>query len=129
MAIKCLRFDTWSPQELERFRREAEILGRLTHPGLAQVHGTGMARTALGEQPWIAMEYVRGRPLLEHAAGLDLRSRIELLAELCRAVEHAHAKGIVHRDLKPGNVLVDDEGRVRVLDFVLLYAMLLTYPA
>jgi predicted Ser/Thr protein kinase/tetratricopeptide (TPR) repeat protein len=117
VAIKCLRRDSLTASERERFRREAEILARLHHPGIAQVHGAGTLLTEHGEMPWIAMEYVRGEPLLEHAWRLELRERIELLAELCHAVEHAHAKGVVHCDLKPSNVLVDEAGKIRVLDF------------
>ena len=119
VALKFLRLDSLGPSELKRFEREAEILGRLRHPGIAHVYGVGLAESEQGELPWIAMEYVRGEPLHEHVAGRapDLRDLIELFTNLCDAVEHAHQAGVVHRDLKPSNVLVDDQGQVRILDF------------
>jgi predicted Ser/Thr protein kinase/tetratricopeptide (TPR) repeat protein len=119
VALKFLRLDSLRPADVKRFEREAEILGQLNHPGIAHVYGVGLAQSEQGELPWIAMEYVRGSPVHEHVAGhdLDLRALVELFADLCDAVEHAHQKGIVHRDLKPSNVLVDERGQVRVLDF------------
>ena len=119
VAIKCLRLDSVLPDELARFRREAQILARLSHPSIAHVHGAGLAETEHGQVPWIAMEHVRGETLLTHLAraSLDLRAMVRLFAELCDAIDHAHQNGVVHRDLKPTNVLVDEHGRVKVLDF------------
>jgi len=119
VALKFLRPDSLGLADVARFQREAEILGRLDHPGIAHVYAAGLAETEQGELPWIAMEYVRGEPVPEHAAAraLGLADLVELFAHLCDAVQHAHEKGIVHRDLKPSNVLVDERGRVRVLDF------------
>jgi WD40 repeat protein len=70
-------------------------------------------------QPFFAMEFIRGMPLDEYARrrGLDAAARLELLAHVCDAVQHAHDNGIIHRDLKPGNILVDETGRPKVLDF------------
>src|SRR5690606_24888404 len=69
--------------------------------------------------PWLALEYVEGLDLVAHAQvrGLELRARLELLVAVCRAVHYAHGRGVIHRDLKPGNILVDNDGRPRVLDF------------
>ncbi|HEX6884353.1 MAG TPA: serine/threonine-protein kinase [Planctomycetota bacterium] len=119
VALKFLRLDSLAPGEVERFRREAEILGRLRHAGIAHVYSTGVTASELGELPWIAMEYVRGTPLGAYAVAHvpDLRGRVELVVQLCDALQHAHQQGVVHRDLKPSNVLVDEHGRVRVLDF------------
>ena len=117
VAVKCLRLALFSRRERERFEREARILGVLNHPGIAQVFDAGTTETEQGDLPWIAMEYVRGKPLTAARVGGGWRARAELLAALCDAVEHAHAHGIVHRDLKPSNVLVDEHGRVKVLDF------------
>jgi len=119
VALKFLRLDSLRPADVKRFEREAEILGRLSHAGIAHVYGVGLAQSEQGELPWIAMEYVRGTALQEYVAGRapDLRDLVGLFADLCDAVEHAHQKGIVHRDLKPSNVLVDEHGQVRVLDF------------
>lgn len=120
VALKLLAAGAVSPEVRERFRLEAEILGRLDHRGISRVLDSGEVIGGGGvPQPWIAMEYVEGSPLLEHAreAELGLEERLTLLAEVCDAVQHAHAHGIVHRDLKPSNILVRDDGHPVVLDF------------
>jgi len=119
VALKFLRVDTLDREPHSRFRLEAEILGRLSHPGIAHILEAGLAESVHGPLPWIALEYVRGVPLRDwvarHAPGL--REVVRLFTHLCEAVDHAHQKGIVHRDLKPSNVMVDERGQVRVLDF------------
>jgi WD40 repeat protein len=119
VALKLLRPGCLSPSLLRRFELEAEVLGRLQHPGIAQVFEAGTADTGSGPQPFFAMELIVGRPLTEHAAAshLDIRQRLELLAKVCDAVQHAHQKGIIHRDLKPANILVDARGQPKILDF------------
>jgi tetratricopeptide (TPR) repeat protein len=127
VAVKVVRPGLASETALQRFRDEASILGRLAHPGIAQVLQAGATTTAAGERPWIAMELVRGLPLSEHVArhAPDLATRVALLVSLCDAVAHAHRHGVVHRDLKPANVVVptgegEDPARVidvKVLDF------------
>jgi serine/threonine protein kinase/formylglycine-generating enzyme required for sulfatase activity len=134
VALKLLRVDQTSAACVDRFRRESTVLARLSHPGIAQVFEAGVADLGAGEQPWFAMEYVDGEPLTEHArtANLDRRGRVALIAEIARAVQHAHELGVVHRDLKPENVLVlrktagvgdrtldqrASNARARVLDF------------
>jgi WD40 repeat protein len=119
VALKCIRTPFASSEFLKRFEREAEILGWLNHPGIAQVFEAGTAVENGRPFPYIAMELVDGKPLTEHAAAarLDLPARLELLAEVCDAVHHAHEKGVIHRDLKPRNILVTPEGRPKVLDF------------
>jgi len=103
----------------QRFRREAELLAALEHPGIARLYAAGEADFAGARVPWLALEYVRGTDLVGHAAaaGLDLAARLRLLVAVCRAVHHAHGRGIIHRDLKPANILVDDSGQPKVLDF------------
>ncbi|MHC5028456.1 MAG: serine/threonine-protein kinase, partial [Planctomycetota bacterium] len=122
VAIKVVRMEMISPRMLSRFRNEAEILGRLDHPGIARIYEADTARMNGGvERPFFAMELVRGRPLLDHARDLDTAARLRLFADVCDAVHHAHQKGVIHRDLKPANILVTDEGesegQVKVLDF------------
>ena len=77
------------------------------------------ARRGEDGQPFFAMEFIRGKPLDEYARShsLDLRTCLELLAKICDAVQHAHEKGVVHRDLKPGNILVEESGQPKVVDF------------
>ena len=104
-----------SPEELARFRREAQSAARLHHPGIVEVYEVG----ELDGRPYIAMECVDGEPLHEYVARArpGLHARVGLLRAVAEAVEHAHAQGIVHRDLKPANVLVDRAGKPRVADF------------
>lgn len=119
VALKLVHPALAGADQRERFRREAAALARLSHPGIAAIHAAGTARAPWGDQPWVAMELVDGLPLLEaaHARGLDRLQRLELLIELCDAVDHAHRQGVLHRDLKPGNILVDGQGQPRILDF------------
>jgi len=117
VAVKVIRPSLLSPALLKRFSHEAAALARLQHPGIAQVFDAGVLDDRGASRPFIAMELVRGRPLTQHARDLPLRSRLELFARVCDAVEHAHRRAVVHRDLKPGNILVDAEGNPKVLDF------------
>ena len=119
-AVKLLASGAVSPELRERFRLEADILSRLHHDDIARIIGVGEIPGPGGvSQPWIAMEYVEGVPVHDFAARehLDLDARLQLLAAICDAVQHAHSQGIVHRDLKPANILVRANGRPVVLDF------------
>ncbi len=119
IALKALRLEALSRAGLGRFRREAEVLARLSHPGIVRVYATGIERNGAVDEPWIAMEYVPGSSLAEHArtVQLDVRAKVALVVDLAETVHAAHSSGIVHRDLKPENVRVEPCGRVRVLDF------------
>ncbi|MGE0145616.1 MAG: tetratricopeptide repeat protein [Planctomycetota bacterium] len=119
VAIKVLAPEFGGPEARARFALEAQALGRLQHPGIAQIHAAGTWTSPFGEQPYLAMELVRGVPLHQWAttSQADRTARLRLLIELCDAVHHAHQRGLIHRDLKPGNVFVDELGRVKVLDF------------
>ncbi len=116
VALKVIRAGLASDLLLKRFAREAEILGRLHHPGLAQVYDAGIAENG---QPYFAMELIAGAPLDQYARdrALDVPGRLVLVARVCDAVQHAHDGGVVHRDLKPGNILVEPSGQPKVLDF------------
>jgi len=116
VALKVLRPEIVSAASLRRFAHETEVLGRLEHPGIARIYGAG--RTASGT-PYFVMERIHGAPLLEHVRQrrLDRRERLALHAKICDAVHHAHCQGVIHRDLKPSNILVEPDGRPRVLDF------------
>lgn len=121
VAVKVMRTGAGGSSAASlRFRREAEVLGRLRHPGIAHVYTAGMHRAAGGDTPYIVMEFVPGaEPLVEYASrhSLDARARLQLLRQVCEAVAHGHRHGIVHRDLKPGNILVDEDGHPKVIDF------------
>ncbi|MBK9385720.1 MAG: serine/threonine protein kinase [Planctomycetes bacterium] len=119
VALKVLAPGIASAEARRRFEFEAEALARLQHPGIAQIYAVGTYVSSAGEQPYLAMELVRGASLdawAERNRG-EHRAAIELLVDLCEAVHHAHQKGVIHRDLKPGNVIVDDRGQPKVLDF------------
>lgn len=117
VALKVIRPEIMTPVRERRFDLEAEALARLRHPGIATIYEAGRAELDGRAHPFLAMELVQGLPLDVHAARLPPKERIALVASVCDAVEHAHARGILHRDLKPANILVDEEGRARVLDF------------
>ncbi len=116
VALKVVRPGLASPSLLKRFRHESQILGRLHHSGIAQVYEAGLANDG---QPFFAMEFIQGLPLDEFARlhARTLEARGELLARVCDAVQHAHEQGVVHRDLKPTNILVEEAGQPKVLDF------------
>jgi WD40 repeat protein/predicted Ser/Thr protein kinase len=116
VALKVIRPGLASPALIKRFTHEAQILGRLHHPGIAQVYEAGLADDG---QPFFAMEFIRGLPLDEYARQRALAppDRLALVARACDAVQHAHDQGVIHRDLKPGNILVDESGQPKVLDF------------
>ena len=119
VALKVMKAGMAGEQMLRRFQQEAEALGRLQHPGIAQIYDAGTAEQGFGPQPYFAMELIDGRPILRYAeeTKLHLRGKLELMAKVCDAVHHAHQRGILHRDLKPGNILVDQTGQPKILDF------------
>jgi eukaryotic-like serine/threonine-protein kinase len=119
VALKVIRAGLATPQLLRRFEQETEALGRLRHPGIAPIYEAGTADAGFGPQPYFAMELIDGPSLTEYARArkLSTRERLELMAKVCDAVHHAHQRGIIHRDLKPGNILVDESGQPKILDF------------
>jgi serine/threonine-protein kinase len=117
VALKLLRERHAGASLVRRFLNERQILARLQHPGIVGLLDGGVA--ANGE-PYFAMEFVAGAiPIHTYCErhGLDLSRRIDLFEQTCEAVLFAHRHLVVHRDLKPSNVMVDSEGRVRLLDF------------
>jgi serine/threonine-protein kinase len=102
-------------EEVARFRREAEVLGRLDHPHIVRVHAAELA----GATPWMAQDLLPGGTLAERLARgpLAIDEALALARKLARALDHAHARGVLHRDLKPANVVYDDRGEPRLVDF------------
>jgi tRNA A-37 threonylcarbamoyl transferase component Bud32/tetratricopeptide (TPR) repeat protein len=119
VALKVIKPGLASRELLRRFEHESQALGRLHHPGIAQIYEAGAADSGFGPQPYFAMEFIQGASLLKYAEAhqLSTRQRLELMAKICDAVHHAHQRGIIHRDLKPGNILVDETGQPKILDF------------
>ena len=119
VALKILRSGLPSQRARRRFEHEAELLGRLQHPGIAQIFEAGVAQTSRGSLPYLAMELITGERVTDFAARnrLGTRERLALLADVAEAIQHAHLRGVVHRDLKPANILIDESRRARILDF------------
>ena len=119
VALKVIRPGLATPERLWRFTHEAQALGRLQHPGIAQIYEASTADTGFGPQPYFAMELIRGQALHQYAAAHQLNTgqRLALMVKICEAVHHAHQRGVIHRDLKPGNIVVDETGQPKILDF------------
>src|SRR5262245_50444136 len=119
VALKIIKLGMTSPELLRRFEQESQALGRLQHPGIAQIFEAGTVDTGFGPQPYFAMELIRGRSLWDYAEShhLNTNRRLEIMVKICDAVHHAHQRGLIHRDLKPGNILVDETGQPKILDF------------
>jgi len=120
-AIKVVTSNevTGSTIGLARFEREARVLAQLDHPCITTIYNTGRERGIA----FIAMEYVRGKTLLQVVKDAQAKNEkvpadwaVEVMREVASALEHAHSAGIIHRDIKPNNIMITDDGEVRVLD-------------
>ena len=116
VAVKIVKRGMDTDRILDRFRHEREILASLEHPYIARVLDGGNTNDGL---PYLVMEYVKGVPITDYCSShdLDLVQRLDLFRNVCAAVQYAHQNLVVHRDLKPTNILVDDSGSPRLLDF------------
>jgi len=127
VAIKILRADlARDPQFLERFRREAQNAAALNHPAIVAVYDTGEANAEFGPLPYIVMEYVEGRTLrdiVKTEGPMSQKRAMEVMADVCAALDFSHRHGIVHRDVKPANVMITKNGAVKVMDFGIARAM------
>ena len=123
VAIKTISLTAADSIEKEasrdRFFREAEAAGRLSHPRIVAIFDVDEDPDTLN--PYIVMEYVAGRSLEEilttESARLPLHTTLQLIQEVAEALDYAHLQGVVHRDVKPSNVIIGDDGHARVADF------------
>lgn len=117
VALKVLRMGYSSQKMVRRFQREAEVLARLKHNGIAQIYEVSFDdETGV---PYIAMELVEGPTLSAYIQDKQppIAERIRFAIAICDAIEHAHQRGVIHRDIKPSNILIDQSGMPKVLDF------------
>jgi len=120
VALKVIKAGMDTKQVVARFEAERQALAMMNHPGIAKVFEAGETKDA---RPFFVLEYVKGMPITEACDEhkLNTNQRLELLAKVCDAVQHAHMKGIIHRDLKPNNILVslgeDDILEPKIIDF------------
>jgi serine/threonine protein kinase len=116
VAVKVLPPETGAdPAFAERFGREARALAKLNHPGIVTVHDFGQS----DGHSYFIMEYVEGVNLRQRlrAGRIPLHDTLQLVGQICDALQYAHDKGIIHRDIKPENILIDQAGRVKIADF------------
>ncbi|HUG52590.1 MAG TPA: serine/threonine-protein kinase [Vicinamibacteria bacterium] len=117
VALKMLSAELGAEDELHhRFRREAEAIGRLSHPNIVTVYDLGQSEGQL----YMAMELLEGddlRSIIERRMEIPLPDRVRILVQICDGLAYAHSRGVVHRDIKPANILVTSNGRVKILDF------------
>lgn len=118
VKLDALRTDHDRQEFLARFQREAEVSGLLNDPGIVTIYDVGDSE--LG--PFLAMEYVPGKPLdgiikSGDLANMPLKAKLQIICGLAAALDHAHAHNIVHRDVKPGNVMITEDGRPKLMDF------------
>lgn len=116
VAIKLIKPGILSDTLVERFTRERQILARLNHPNIARLFDGGALTDGT---PYIVMEFIEGRGIVDHAKGkgLTANERLSLFRDACSAVRHAHQNLVIHRDITPTNVLVTHGGEVKLIDF------------
>jgi serine/threonine protein kinase/tetratricopeptide (TPR) repeat protein len=124
VALKIIKLGMDTQQIVARFEAERQALAMMDHPGIAKVFDAGATGPASGYpgRPYFVMELVKGAPITEYCDEhkLTIDERLDLFAQVCTAVQHAHQKGVIHRDIKPSNVLVstqDDRPVAKIIDF------------
>ncbi|MEE9431724.1 MAG: serine/threonine-protein kinase [Melioribacteraceae bacterium] len=116
VAIKILRQGLSTDYLVKRFQKERQTLANLQHPNIAKLFDGGTTKVEL---PYLVMEYIDGIPITEYCdeQKLNIKQRLKLFQSVCDAIQYAHQNLVVHRDIKPGNILVNKEGRPKLLDF------------
>jgi serine/threonine protein kinase len=116
VAIKIIRRGMDTPSNIARFKQEQQILAGLQHPNIGRLYDGGVTEDGL---PYLVMEYIDGQPIDEYCnqQRLPIAQRLALFQTVCDAVQYAHNNLIVHRDLKPDNILITNDGQVKILDF------------
>jgi tRNA A-37 threonylcarbamoyl transferase component Bud32 len=117
MKLDAVRTEADQHEYLARFQREAEVSGLLNHPGIVAIYDVGEVE---GHGPFLAMEFVPGKPLdglIKGGPAISTKEKLRIAVGIAESLDHAHAKGIVHRDVKPGNVMVAEDGRTKLMDF------------
>ena len=127
VAVKVLRADlARDPQFQLRFRREAQNAAALNHPAIVAVYDTGEVQSEFGPLPYIVMEYVDGhtlREIVKTQGPMSQQRVIEVMADVCAALDFSHKHNIIHRDVKPANIMINRAGAVKVMDFGIARAL------
>ena len=127
VAIKILRSDlARDPSFVSRFNKEALSVAALNHPGIVSVYDSGKEDSPSGAMPYIVMEYVEGktlRELVNKGERFALNRAVEITEGILIALQYSHKNGIIHRDIKPGNIMITDNGDVKVMDFGIARAL------
>jgi len=116
VALKVLRADRVASEDfVARFLKEAQAIGRLSHPRIVTVYDVGEDHGSI----YIAMEYLKGEPLNEilQKGGLSLEQAVDIVIQVAQALDYAHKEGIVHRDIKPSNIILTPDHKVKLTDF------------
>ncbi len=115
VALKSIQRKRIQSEHIGRFKAEFRVLTSLQHPNVAAAYD--FESLPSGQDCFFTMEFIKGRDIFRATEGLDWQQIVSLLIQVCRALSYVHSRKLIHYDIKPGNVLVDNEGHVKVLDF------------
>lgn len=122
VAVKMMALDFQEDQSnYRRFQREASSTTELTHPNIVNVYDVGE-----GDHPYIVMEHIDGLDLKEYIQEhhpIPYKKVLHIMQQVLNGIAYAHANGVIHRDIKPHNILIDDEGNIKITDFGIAIAL------